>query len=197
MKYKNIIFDFGNVIGTFKANSILKQFCSSQEDFDTLASVLIREWPALDAGTIDYDEYAEASILLLPEHLQQTGRAFFSDWFAHVEPIPAMWDFVRELKAQNVSIYLLSNAPTKFAERAPRDHEILKEFDGIVFSAPIKMAKPAPEIYRYLFDTFHLTPSECFFIDDTEANILAGRELGMEGIVFTGDVEAVKKAVGF
>ena len=59
------------------------------------------------------------------------------------------------------------------------------------------MAKPAPEIYRYLFDTFHLAPSECFFIDDTEANILAGRELGMDGIVFTGDVEAVKKAVGF
>ena len=35
MKYKNIVFDFGNVVGRFDGNYILHQFCSSEEDYET------------------------------------------------------------------------------------------------------------------------------------------------------------------
>ena len=197
MYYKNIIFDFGNVVGTFQADSILKHFCSSKEDFMLLSSILFRNWQALDAGTIDYEENAQIAISLLPDRLKENGRAFFAEWIRYVMPLPKTWDFIRELKERNAGIYLLSNAPTKFAEEAPNVFEILKLFDGIVFSAPLKMAKPDPEIYRHLFAAFHLEPEDCFFIDDTEKNILAGRALGMDGIVFTQDIDAVKKAVGF
>ena len=58
------------------------------------------------------------------------------------------------------------------------------------------MAKPDPAIYRYLFETFSLNPRECFFIDDLEENIEIGRSLGMDGLVFTGDIDKVKAAVG-
>ena len=95
------------------------------------------------------------------------------------------------------SIYLLSNASTRFAEVAKQYYSILNEFDGIVFSAPLKLAKPDPAIYRYLFDTYQLKPEECFFLDDLAENIAAGQALGMNGIVFTGDIPAVKKAIGF
>ena len=44
MKYKNIVFDFGNVIGKFDGNYILEQFCSSQEDMELLIPVLYRNW---------------------------------------------------------------------------------------------------------------------------------------------------------
>lgn len=58
------------------------------------------------------------------------------------------------------------------------------------------MLKPNPNIYQYLFDTYHLDPSECFFINDLEENIAAARNLGMDGIVFTGNINAVKDAIG-
>ena len=93
-------------------------------------------------------------------------------------------------------IYILSNAPTHFAEHADF-YEITKEFDGIIFSAVIKMAKPNADIYNYLFDTYGLKPEECFFLDDRKDNIEAGRALGMEGIIFTGDITSVKKAIQF
>ena len=93
-------------------------------------------------------------------------------------------------------MYLLSNAPTYFAEYAV-NYDFLKEFSGIVFSAPLKMAKPDPAIYRYLFETFSLDPKECFFIDDLEKNINAARSLGMDGIVFNGNIDDVKKANWF
>lgn len=78
-----------------------------------------------------------------------------------------------------------------------KDHEILKPFDGILFSAPIHMAKPDEEIYEYFFRKFDLNPSECFFIDDLEKNIQGAKDAGMDGIIFTGDIQAVKDAIDF
>ena len=37
MRYKNIIFDFGNVIGKFKGDYILGKFASTPEDYNILA----------------------------------------------------------------------------------------------------------------------------------------------------------------
>ena len=76
MRYKNIIFDFGNVIGTFQTASILKPFCRSAEDFNLLSCVIFKNWGALDAGMIDYEENARSCIELLPDSLKETGRAF-------------------------------------------------------------------------------------------------------------------------
>ena len=44
--------------------------------------------------------------------------------------------------------------------------------------------KPNEEIYHRLFEKFQLIPQECFFIDDSEKNILASRKCGMEGFIF-------------
>lgn len=197
MKYKNIIFDFGNVIGKFKGDYILGKFTSTPEDYDILADAIFKNWVALDAGTIDYDQNAEDTIAGLPDHLKDTARDFFENWFQYVAPLPETWKFIKELKARGVPIYLLSNASTRFAERALEDHPILKEFDGIVFSAPLKMAKPGHDIYYHLFNEFNLLPRECFFIDDTVENVIASKELGMESILFTGDIDAVKRAIEF
>ena len=140
MKYKNIIFDFGNVIGKFKGDYILGKFASTPEDYNILADAIFKNWVALDAGTIDYDQNAEDTIAELPDRLKDTARDFFENWFQYVDPLPETWEFIKELKTRGVPIYLLSNASTRFAERAPEDYPILKEFDGIVFSAPLKMA---------------------------------------------------------
>ena len=197
MDYKNIIFDFGNVVGSFDADYILNHYADNKEDFQILADAIFHNWPALDAGTVDYDQVAAETIAILPNRLKETARDFYDNWFQYVNPLSDTWDFIHELKAAGYSIYLLSNASTRFAEVAKQYYSILNEFDGIVFSAPLKLAKPDPAIYRYLFDTYQLKPEECFFLDDLAENIAAGQALGMNGIVFTGDIQTVKDAIGF
>lgn len=194
MNYKNLVFDFGNVIGWFKTDYILKQFCSNEEDIPLLKKVIFRDWGSIDAGTADYDEYAAVSASLLPPRLKPASDAFFKDWYRFLPPVVQTWEFIHDAKKQGYRIFLLSNAPTYFAEHADF-YEIIKEFDGIVFSAPIRMAKPDAAIYRYLFDTFRLNPKECFFLDDRLPNIEAARALGMDGIVYTGDISAVRRAL--
>lgn len=196
MKYKNIIFDFGNVIGKFDGRYILRQFCSSEQDLDLLFDLIFGGWDKLDRGTVDYDENTENIVRQVPARLENTVRALFRDWPEHIVPIRETADFIRELKERKVPIYLLSNAPTYFAEWSRRIRT-LRMFDGIVFSAPLKMAKPDPEIYRYLYRTYNLNPEECFFIDDLEKNIRGAKETGMDGIIFTGNIDEIKQKIGF
>lgn len=194
MKYKNIVFDFGNVIGKFDGKYILSRFCSTQQDMDILLPVLFRNWQELDAGTADYTENIEQTALLVPERLRDTVRDFFLRWPEYVDLLPQTCRLISLLKEKGARLFLLSNASVYFAETVS-GWPVLENFDGVVFSAPIKMAKPDPEIYLHLFRTFDLNPQDCFFIDDLGANIEAGRKLGMDGIIFTGDIEEVKKAV--
>lgn len=196
MKYKNIVFDFGNVIGKFDGHYILRQFCSSEQDLELLFDVIFSGWGELDKGTVDYNENIENVVRRVPARLEDTVRSFFRGWPEHIIPIRQTADFIRELKDRKIPIYLLSNAPTYFAEWAQRI-DTLRLFDGIVFSAPLKMAKPEPEIYQYLFQTYDLKPEECFFIDDLEKNIRAAKEAGMDGIIFTGSIDEVKVKIEF
>ena len=196
MKYKNIVFDFGNVIGKFDGHYILRQFCSSEQDLELLFDVIFSGWGELDKGTVDYNENIENVVRRVPARLEDTVRSFFRGWPEHIILIRQTADFIRELKDRKVPIYLLSNAPTYFAEWAQRI-DTLRLFDGIVFSAPLKMAKPEPEIYQYLFRTYDLKPEECFFIDDLEKNIRAAKEAGMDGIIFTGSIDEVKVKIEF
>ena len=57
MKYKNIVFDFGNVIGRFDGKAILSEFCPYEEELDYLSEIVYKRWAELDAGTLDYDSY--------------------------------------------------------------------------------------------------------------------------------------------
>lgn len=196
MKYKNIIFDYGNVIGKFDGRYMMEQFCDSDADCDLLCSVIYEKWGELDKGTIDYDAYENECILRLPDRLAGAAHAFFRGWPQYITPKEDTIRFIGELTGRNIPVYLLSNAPTYFADWAV-GNDILKRFSGVVFSAPLKMAKPDPGIYRWLFRTYSLDPGECFFIDDLKKNVEAGRNLGMDGIVFTGDIEKVKTVIGF
>ena len=118
------------------------------------------------------------------------------EWPRCTTLLPDTITFIHELKERNIPIYLLSNAPTYFAEYY-EGSELLSHFDGILFSGPIRLAKPSPEIYSHFLRKFDLKAEECFFIDDLEPNINAAKEAGMGGLVFTGDINEVKKAIGF
>ena len=196
MKYKNIIFDFGNVLASFQEDEMLSYFCD-EADFDILRPAVFSDWDGLDAGILTLSECVEKALSKVPKRLKPNVIDYFDNWYKYLSPLTQTWDFIHELKERGYHIYILSNAPVQFAEHAPSCYPIVKEFDGIVFSAPIQLAKPGPEIYQYLFRKYNLKPEECFFIDDKPANIKAGQNLGMDGIIFTGDIDAVKTKIEF
>ena len=195
MRYKNFVFDFGNVLATFDGDSLLSHFCNNKEDRSLLLTALFENWQAIDEGSISYQDYIEQALSHTPVRLHETVHAFFKDWYRYLDPITQTWDFIHELKAAVHSVYLLSNAPVYFAEHAAEVYDILSEFDGILFSAPVLLAKPQPEFYQLLFRKWNLDPKTCFFLDDKPENIEGAKKVGMDGIVFTGDIDAVKAII--
>ena len=196
LNYKNIVFDFGNVIGRFNEEEILSRFCSDPDDFAIMRKAIFHDWEALDAGTVDYDVYVNKVLQMVPLSLAENIKTFFREWYKYLTPIEETWQFIRQLKEMHIPIYLLSNAPTYFAEHVGDVYEILNQFDGIVFSAPLVLAKPDPRFYEYLFKTYNLKPEECFFIDDKPINIEAAQALGMDGMIFTGNIDAIRSRIG-
>lgn len=55
------------------------------------------------------------------------------------------------------------------------------------------LIKPDRRAFEDMFSMFNLKPQECFFIDDTEKNILAARECGMGGFVYRGKVSELRE----
>ena len=63
-----------------------------------------------------------------------------------------------------------------------------KLFDVQVLSYQEGMMKPDHRIYQLTCNRLGVQPDECVFTDDNEANVVAAREVGMYGIVFTDNV---------
>jgi putative hydrolase of the HAD superfamily len=55
-------------------------------------------------------------------------------------------------------------------------------FDAVVISCEVGMRKPEPGIFELAARLLELSPDECVFIDDVEANVVAARAAGLVGV---------------
>ena len=150
------------------------------------------EWAAMDHGLMTQPEGYARICRRLPERLHTAASCCVFDWWKPpLDPVNGMADLVRELKALEYGIYLLSNATSPLHEyfhRIPGS----ECFDGKLVSADVKLLKPQHEIYEALFDTFSLRPEECFFIDDSPLNLDGAYAVGLPGTVFFNNMSRLR-----
>ena len=104
-------------------------------------------------------------------------------------------ELVKELKYRGYKVYLLSNTSKvfySFKELFP----VIKLFDGTFISADHGVLKPDKQIFRLFCKQFSLSPSECVFVDDSQANVQSASEEGFTGITFSGNAEELKMKLG-
>lgn len=93
---------------------------------------------------------------------------------------------LRELR-KRYGIYLLSNTnpimmDSFIAEQFRQEGlEVADYFDGMVKSYEAKCYKPDREIFDYTASQFGIDPAETLFLDDSQANVEAGRRAGFLG----------------
>lgn len=193
---QNYIFDMGNVLLVFDPDLFVQRLDLDQADRDLLLESVYRskDWICLDEGSLTEDQVIARVQDRVPERLHQAVAYLVKAWDQPLIEIPGMSDLVKELKDQGHGIYLLSNTSQRSREYFPKT-QAASCFDGGIISAEEGVIKPFPEIYHRLFDRYQLNPEECFFIDDSSANIEAGRKLGMEGFVFEGDLAPLRQAI--
>ncbi len=191
---RNIVFDMGNVVIRFDPDAFIERFGVSGGDKKTLLLEIFRspEWVMMDRGTLTDEQAADILCPRVPEHLRDVARKLIALWDRPIIEIEGIYPLIEELKSQGYGIYLLSNASCRqpdYWQRVPA----AKFFDGTLISYSVKLIKPMPEIYEKFFETFGLKREECFFIDDSPANIEAGLYVGMPGAVFHNDLARLRR----
>lgn len=192
---RNIVFDMGQVLIQWYPELLIRELSLTEKDQTLVLREVFRsvEWIQLDRGILSEADAAAAICRRLPAHLHQATRTLVFDWWKRpLVPMPGMEELIRELKARGYGIYLLSNASLRLREyfgRIPGSGF----FDGLMVSAEEKLLKPEHEIFEALYARFELNPQECFFIDDSPANVEGALRTGMAATVFRGDASALRQ----
>lgn len=192
---KNLIFDFGQVMVSFKRKYMVERFVTDPEDSALLQKVVFDRlyWDRLDAGTITDEETLRLVCERLPERLHGSARDIYYNWIYNIPEIPGMSRLVGEMKAKfGVKVYLLSNISKYFAAHID-EIACLADFDGCVLSSTCGFTKPHRDIYEHICSRFSLKPEECIFIDDRADNIEGAENYGIRGYVFDGDAARLKE----
>ena len=98
---------------------------------------------------------------------------------------PAMLAWQQQLKQRGLLTAILSNMGDNVLENMERTFDWLPRFDVLVWSYQVRMAKPAPAIYRLVLKRLGTRPEETLFLDDRPVNVEAARALGMLAFDFS------------
>ena len=194
---KTIVFDIGGVLEKFEWETYLsKYFESSTIEELTRATWKNPCWREFDVNNIPFEEIVKKMISSAPSLEKEINFVFeHLGEVISIQPYAIPW--INELKSRGYKVYFLSNY-FEYLMNANRDAiSFIPYTDGGVFSCDIHLAKPDPEIYRFLCKKYALDPSECLFFDDRQENVEGAKSAGMNGIVFKDYNQARTEAEAF
>jgi putative hydrolase of the HAD superfamily len=124
----------------------------------------------------------DAKLDLNPAAVEELNRQDARMW---TTTNPAMLDWQAKLKQRGLLTAILSNMGDSVLENMKQKFDWLSEFDVLVWSFQLHMAKPDPAIYLHTLEQLGTRPEETLFIDDKMVNIEAARKLGLPSIQFS------------
>jgi len=183
-----VIFDYGMVLTGLpdaEAHDAMVRITGLQPDrFETLYWA---DRHAYDEGKLSgvtfWQKFArDSGIAVTPEQLAELNRLDARMWTTQN---PRMVAWQQRLKARGLHTAILSNMGDTVLESIEREYAWIQNFDVLVWSFQLGMAKPDPAIYRHTLKRLGTRPEETLFIDDKRVNIEAARALGLQAIEFT------------
>lgn len=195
MSIKNVVFDCGQVLVHFEPSYMVGVYVTDKDDKALLEEVIFDRlyWDRLDLGTISNEETVSEIKKRIPERLWEVSEKIYYNWIYNIPEIEGMRDLVNDLKFRHgVNLFLLSNISKYFISHTG-ELEILKHFDGLVMSGNLGIVKPSYQIFDYLCKTYNLDPSETIFVDDRRDNIEGAEKYGIQGYLFDGDANKLRK----
>ncbi|KAA6465059.1 HAD family phosphatase [Acidobacteria bacterium AB60] len=134
-------------------------------------------------GVMFWQKFArDGGLSLTTDQVEELNRLDGRYWTTQN---PAMVAWQRSLKEAGLRTGILSNMGDTVLASIEREFKWIANFDVLVWSFQLGMAKPDPAIYRYILEKLGTRPEETLFIDDKRVNIEAANALGMVGIEFT------------
>jgi putative hydrolase of the HAD superfamily len=197
-----VISDFGGVLTT----PLVQSFAAVQDEtgipFEELAKAMARiqeedgRHPLFELETgrlTEADFLRKLGEALEPAlgHRPELHR-FSEIYFDALHPNEPMIDLMREVKEQGHRTALLTNNVREWEPLWRTMLPVDEIFEVVVDSGFVGCRKPDREIYELTLERLGGTdPRQCLFIDDTDVNCDAARELGMSAVHYRDDEQAI------
>jgi len=186
---RGVLFDLGGVLFTLGEAEYRREVARRLGLGEALPPAYEEHVPALQRGEAD-----EVAVWEALSGRRVSPRSFDDAWLGYFHPVPAMFDLARELRERGLMTAVLSNTQASHVAIMRR----LGLFDGfapVVMSCEAGRRKPEPGAFQVVLNGMDLAPAEVVFIDDVPAYVEAAREVGLQGILHTGDPGATRAAL--
>jgi len=180
---RNIIFDLGNVLISFRPSEYLEKNNYPPEIRDIILRDIFssQEWLLIDNGNLTPEEAIHKISRRSKLKMSEIVR-IFNKRTDIMFPIESNVRLLPELKKRGFKLYYLSNFPLDIFDEIKNGYPFFRHFDGGLISAEVKHSKPDVRFYKILFKKYGIIPEESLYIDDIESNVIAAEFLGMKGI---------------
>ena len=191
MKFKAVIFDFGNVIINIDFKRIYQTFAIYTSKSEAYIEKQITDnqlFRRYESGQFTDEEFREIirQVLGFPLSDTEINKA----WNAVLLDIPAdRIELIKKIR-QKYPVYLLSNtnnihikASNYYLWKAHGISNLDQLFDKLFLSYEMGMWKPDTEIYYHMLKKIKLQPNETLFLDDNINNIESAKSIGIQTIL--------------
>src|SRR5215813_1197098 len=189
---KAILFDLGKVLLDFNFETGVKALhaaCSISRN--RLEEVLwdenwICRYERGEISTSEFHAYLRETADLgmdLPDFCDTWSSVFLPDLLVSEDLLLAL--------KRKYPLILVSNTNEAHIDFVRSNYRVLDYFDHHVLSYEVGSLKPDRGIFDHAIAVSGYAPSELFFTDDREENILAARQLGMHAHQFENELQLV------
>ena len=191
---ETILFDADGMI--IKREEYFSERFAKEQGIDSnLIQVFFRkEWNSIVTGKTDLKE------VILP-YLRQWGwnksvEEYLEYWFISEKHLDQyVWQSIESLKLKGIACYLATNQEKYRLKFISEEMKFGELFDGLYSSCDIGFKKPSKEYFRYILNDLEISdPKKVLFWDDTPANVISAKELGILGAVYK-DFESYTKVM--
>lgn len=174
-----VVFDVGRVLVQWDMRGLFARLIDDPEKLDWFCTNVVTEaWHfEHDAGR-DLEEMVAARKAEFPGHDDLIDA--YATRFLDTIPgnVPGSHEIVRELAAQGVPLYAITNFASSFWREFRESEPLFDLFGDVVVSGDEKLVKPHREIYDLAARRFGHAPESMLFIDDNPDNIAGAAALG-------------------
>lgn len=185
---RNIIFDLGNVLITFRPELFLLKYTDNPDMIKFFINKITHSstWLEMDKGM---RSVSSARIFFTEKYKtkKQIIDLFFDSWMDIFTPIQENVQILEELSKKGYDCYYLSNFIAEAFEFVSNKFEFFSFFCGGIISSLVKIIKPDPKIYTTLLTKYQLDPLKCVFIDDILGFLRPARKTGFKTIQYTSN----------
>ena len=183
---ETVIFDLGNVLINWDRKNLYRKIFKDEDKMNYfLDNVATMDWnEQQDAGRL----WSVATDILVRQHpaFEPEIRAYFDRWTEMLDgAIEGTVEILKEIhESKRYRLYALTNWSDELFHHAIERFDFLELFEGIVVSGREFMKKPDLRIYHLTLNRYNIKAETAVFIDDSQRNVDAAKQLNIHGIHF-------------